>query len=1058
MTEQNQHPLKRDGTGQRQRFPAALDASYVQVDERSMNDLLQFAAEFAKEVKFFDASHSVAGDWQNLFSFDQKLLDDINSRSDVQPHYALFIAFLRLFQIAQNDLNQFTRRHLDFYYEKVLGLAKRDGEPDKVHVIFDLAKNVSQHLLAKDTPVDAGKDASGKNLRYKLEDQIIVNTAKISDLRSVYRSPQDHGIIRFASQANSGDGMGSALDENHPQWDAFGNARLPQAQIGFAIASPILLLKEGNRRITVKIAFDNELSAPDEDSTTNAFELYFSSEKEWMGPIAVSPEIITSGENATGLSFTGTIDAGQPAVVNFDSGKLSGNFPGASPVMQVKIVQPGFLSFIGNAKVKSVRVDVDVSGVTSLAVENDQSPLNAKKAFMPFGPQPVKGSSFYIGYEELLYKDLTGMSLTIEWLDAPADFSDHYSGYPGIRFKRAVAGEGLRPAASALRSASPGLSRSATIPVQFFSAYTNSSFTAGFYLRDKFQCNVGLFNHTDAAKAVTIPPQPVTHARLKFSSLDKARLTPGRMFRNPDLTSLKGVLAKPLAPVESAGSRAEDFVPEELKTRFIRLELLRDFGHKIYPSVLTNSIQNNRDTPNAPYTPTIKSVSLSYRASTGEVNVNETTPESYLLKDLQLLHVDVFGTAEQHGYLKSQIPFPVERSIPLIPQHRSEGEFCFSIEDAAPLQTVNVLFQLSEGTANPVKEAQDISWFVLCANEWKLLTGENILSDATNHLLRSGIIRFYLPQEATNDNTILEAGKYWIKGVIEKDTDAVCKFIALHPQAALAIFDDGENDVNHLAASLPANTISKLVTKNAAIKTITQPYASFEGRLREDSTSFYTRVSERLRHKQRAVAIWDYERIILQQFPSIYKVKCLSHSSEQESCCACRRPGQVTLVVVPDLKNKTPVDPLKPKAPLDTLTAIEDYLKKMHSMFIEVHTRNPEYEELQLDFKVQFKRNYEFGFYSKKLNDDLIRYLSPWAFSPSFEISFGGRVHKSVILNFIEELEYVDFITSFKMYHRSGENPATKDVNEIEVINPSAILVSSANHLINPVSANDVCE
>jgi hypothetical protein len=196
----------------------------------------------------------------------------------------------------------------------------------------------------------------------------------------------------------------------------------------------------------------------------------------------------------------------------------------------------------------------------------------------------------------------------------------------------------------------------------------------------------------------------------------------------------------------------------------------------------------------------------------------------------------------------------------------------------------------------------------------------------------------------------------------------------------------------------------------------------------------------------------------LQQFPSIYKVKCLSHSSEQESCCAYRRPGQVTLVVVPDLKNKTPVDPLKPKAPLDTLTAIEDYLKKMHSMFIEVHTRNPEYEELQLDFKVQFKRNYEFGFYSKKLNDDLIRYLSPWAFSPSFEISFGGRVHKSVILNFVEELEYVDFITSFKMYHRSGENPATKDVNEIEVINPSAILVSSANHLINPVSANDVCE
>src|SRR5215510_14889959 len=117
MTEKNEHPLKRDGTGQRQRFPAALDPSYAKVDERSMNDLLQFAAEYAKELKFFDTSKTTVSDWQNLFAFDENLIDEINSRSDVQPHYALFIAFLRLFQIAQNDLNQFTQRHLDFYYE-----------------------------------------------------------------------------------------------------------------------------------------------------------------------------------------------------------------------------------------------------------------------------------------------------------------------------------------------------------------------------------------------------------------------------------------------------------------------------------------------------------------------------------------------------------------------------------------------------------------------------------------------------------------------------------------------------------------------------------------------------------------------------------------------------------------------------------------------------------------------------------------------------------------------------------------------------------------------------
>jgi hypothetical protein len=1051
MTEKNHHPLKRDGTGQRQRFPAALDASYVKADERSMNDLLQFAAAYAKEVKFFDSSNTTAGDWHSFFAFDEKLMADINSRSDVQPHYALFIAFLRLFQIAQNDLNDFTQRHLDFYYEKVLGLKKHDGEPDKVHVLFELAKHVSQKPMAKGTLLDAGKDATGKDLRYKLDDQIIVNTAKISDLRSIYRPPEENEIIHFASQPASG--------ESESQWDAFGNSELPAAQIGFAVASPVLLLKEGTRTITVNISFENEMAVPDDDISANALELYFSGEKEWIGPVAVTPDIISSAENVTGLRFTCTLDPDQPAVVNFDATQLTGNFTGASPVLQIKIAQPAFLSFIQKAKVNSVRVDVEVSGVTSLSIENDQSALNAKKPFMPFGPQPVKGSSFYIGYEELLYKDITGLSLTLQWLDAPSDFSDYYAGYPGISFKRTTATVSFKTTSPALPIADAPAFREASIgPIRLFNAYTNKSFTARFYLRDKFQSTVNLFDSGDASKQVTIPEQPVTHARLKFSSQDKTHFTAESIFRNPNFSLPKGVSANQPARMESMGFGSEDFIPNELMTRFIRMELQHDFGHRVYPSVLTNAIQDKRDAPNAPYTPTIKSISLSYQASTGEVNVTETTPESYLQKDLQLLHVDVFGTAEQHGFLKAQIHFPAERSIALIPQHRSEGEFIFSLEEAAPLQTVNVLFQLAEGTANPEKEAQNISWFALCSNEWKLLTTENILSDATNHLLRSGIIRFYLPQEVTKDNTLLDAGKYWIKGVIEKDADAVCKFIALHPQAALAVFDDEENDVNHLAASLPAHSISKLVTKDAAVKKITQPYASFEGRLREDSTSFYTRVSERLRHKQRAVAIWDYERIVLQQFPSIYKVKCLSHSSEQEACCSYRRPGQVTLVVVPDLKNKTPIDPLKPKAPLDTLTAIKDYVEKMNSMFIEVHTRNPEYEELQLDFKVQFKRHYEFGFYSKKLNDDLIRYLSPWAFSPSFEISFGGRVHKSVILNFIEELEYVDFITSFKMYHRSGENPATKDVNEIEVINPSAILVSSAKHLINPVSANDVCE
>ncbi|NUO02625.1 MAG: hypothetical protein HUU01_18620 [Saprospiraceae bacterium] len=45
----------------------------------------------------------------------------------LEPHIALFIAFLNLFRHAQDSLNEIPRRHLDFYYDCVLGLTRKPG-------------------------------------------------------------------------------------------------------------------------------------------------------------------------------------------------------------------------------------------------------------------------------------------------------------------------------------------------------------------------------------------------------------------------------------------------------------------------------------------------------------------------------------------------------------------------------------------------------------------------------------------------------------------------------------------------------------------------------------------------------------------------------------------------------------------------------------------------------------------------------------------------------------------------------------------------------------------
>ena len=49
----------------------------------------------------------------------------LSERDDHEPHYALFLAFLRLFSYARTETNTLTGRHLDFYYREVLRLRER---------------------------------------------------------------------------------------------------------------------------------------------------------------------------------------------------------------------------------------------------------------------------------------------------------------------------------------------------------------------------------------------------------------------------------------------------------------------------------------------------------------------------------------------------------------------------------------------------------------------------------------------------------------------------------------------------------------------------------------------------------------------------------------------------------------------------------------------------------------------------------------------------------------------------------------------------------------------
>src|SRR6185295_12895700 len=117
-------------------------------------------------------------------------------------------------------------------------------------------------------------------------------------------------------------------------------------------------------------------------------------------------------------------------------------------------------------------------------------------------------------------------------------------------------------------------------------------------------------------------------------------------------------------------------------------------------------------------------------------------------------------------------------------------------------------------------------------------------------------------------------------------------------------------------------------------------------------------------------------------------------------------------------------------------------------MQVRIEVKNPRYQKIQLDFKVRFTPGHEFNYYSKQLKQALVRFLSPWAYEATRPIAFGGRVYKSVLLDFVEELEYVDYVTDFKMYSYTGAVHDFRDVNDARAETPDAILVSDPAHSV----------
>ncbi|MEP7111485.1 MAG: baseplate J/gp47 family protein, partial [Ferruginibacter sp.] len=964
---------------------------------------------------------------------EAELLKTLENYDAHTPHYALFLGFLKLFRFAKTHINTITQRHLDFYFKEVLRLQPKPAEANKVHILGELAKQVDNYLLAQNTALKAGKDSLNKEVTYTLDNDTVFNKAKVSQLKTFYKAGSTDTIFEsgtttkkqendgrvFASHVtNSDDGNGAVLTSAYKEWQPYvhkiykeaelASIAMPKALLGMALASHYLYLTEGERKVFIRFVMNNNAALDGK-----RIECYLTAEKEWYE--VVGPVISSTGKrlsdgltNCSEISFI--IPGSAPSIVNFNAAVHGGSYNVALPILKIYLVHDDIeeyqyddlrdISFT----IAEIRVEVGMdetvspqTGMKNLLLSNDFGVLDASKPFMPFGGQPKKDTGFVIGHKEIFSKKDASVKLNIEWADLPPDVNN-------IKYD---------PNNSAtIPNVLPGVP--AVIP-QFLESGIWKSITGA-----------AIFNGIIASVRIFNTPQPIPPGCVANYFDDYPNLNP---------ESVNG---------------------------FLRLTLNDSFGYSDYIKDFSLSliekapgvVKTISNSPTEPYTPKIKSIYAGYSAFC-KSEISDAT--KFVDREINFFHIYPFGEGEQHKYLT-----PLE-DIYLLPQFKHPvnvvmkqhiGEFYLGIEKLNPGEAVNILFQVMEGTNNPTvaKPPEHIHWSYLSSNQWVPFESSEY-SDNTLQLVQSGIISFTIPTKATTDNTILPASFIWLRASITEAAEAVCKLISVDAQAAFATFQNNDNAENFLDTALPAGTISKLKTPDAAIKKLDQPYPSFGGRPKEDGDHFYIRVSERLRHKARAIMVWDYEHLILEAFPEIYKVKCLNHTQIEDGIYNEVKPGFVSIITIPSLQNRNDANPLKPFTQQSTLTSIEDFLRKRISCFVNLRACQPQFEEIRLDFHLQLYEQYkDITFYTKKLQEEITQYLSPWAFNSSSKLDFGGKVYKSVLINFIEERYYVDFITDVLMYVKVDESTdESLNMEEITASTARSILVSApaSKHFIH---------
>jgi Baseplate J-like protein len=990
------------------------------------------------------------------------LLEQVLHTKRRPPALGLALTFLELFGEAQRKLNEFSRRRLEFYFLDVLGFKPRARVSDQAHIALSLAPGVREVLVPEGTGFSAGRDERKNDLVYVSTSDMLVTDARVESIVTLHFEKD-----QLVSPERELDFVTGVRAERVPveRFDLSGTGNSPllravrgegvpitgdEASLGFAVASPVLHLREGRRRISFRIALavperspsrevqldrllrstdpaefftrfgglfahelmtrpswrsgmtddrrkicekarsllagprssdsieviedllDRDRRALFHDLFRHGFTVLCSAPDGWL---EVPEHDVAPLEEGVGLEITIELGPEAPPIVPFDGAVHDGSYETDLPMVGFRVSSGSMFhpySLLRAFDLREIGIEVGVTGATDLHAYNQLGAVDPTKPFQPFGPIPSRDSFLVVGNYEAARKRLKQASLDIEWAEVPRDaggWRQYYAGYD-----EEVSGSTLKAEISVLHDsqwqpADPGRRREARL----------------------------------------------------FDTVGRGDRIASRRTLSLDVMEY----FQPLAP---AISEEEFRTYRRPRDGLFRLSLRASetgFGHLEYPQLLTRTFLANAASkrkerepiPNAPYTPQISSLSLDYVAES-VVRIGSARAGEGGRTTERIFHEHPFGSLDLGDA-------SFDRAFSLVPggparvrgRRRTErdGYLLVGFSSTRPAGPLALLVHMvRDASLRSTALTSQVDWYYLASNRWHALEPDRIVNDTTKGLLWSGIVTLDLPTDIDRRNTVLPNDQFWIAAGVDDLESVAGRLHSITAGGMEVVWEDRGNVRPAETTELPAGTIRAPASPLPGVEGVKQIGHSFGGQPAEDYERLVTRASERLRHKSRTCTPWDYEHLVLEHFPYLYKVKCFPHLDVDRF--PEPSPGSVLIVVVPRL-----MEPASDEAPMALIGGTElgrigDVLRRIAPPAARITVRNPAYEQVQVRCRVKLVKGEGTGPSLQRLNQALIDFIAPWK-TDGRGGRFGWSIRQKDVAGHIHDLPFVDFVTDLSLLH-----------------------------------------